>query len=57
MYVFTFDYDWLATEMNWCLQETDVPEWMTKGKTRLIQNIDDAIQPHTQEMHRWTLTK
>ena len=27
----------LALEMNRCLQGTQVPEWMTKGKTTLIQ--------------------
>ena len=29
--------DRLALEMNSCLQGTHVPEWMTKGKTTLIQ--------------------
>ena len=27
----------LTTEMNRCLQEADTPEWITKGKTTLIQ--------------------
>ena len=27
----------LALEMNRCLQGAQVPEWMTKGKTTLIQ--------------------
>ena len=27
----------LALEMNRCLQDAQVPEWMTKGKTTLIQ--------------------
>ena len=27
----------LALEMNRCLQDAHVPEWMTKGKTTLIQ--------------------
>ena len=29
--------DRLALEMNRCLQDAQVPEWMTKGKTTLIQ--------------------
>ena len=29
--------DRLALKMNRCLQEADVPEWMTKGKTTLVQ--------------------
>ena len=31
-------HDKLALEMNRCLQEGHVPEWMTKGKTTLIKN-------------------
>ena len=31
-------HDRLALEMNGCLQEADVPDWMTKRKTTLIQN-------------------
>ena len=27
----------LAIEMNKCFEETDIPEWMAKGKTTLIQ--------------------
>ena len=34
---FTSIPDWLALEMNKCLQGAQVPEWMTKGKTTLIQ--------------------
>ena len=30
-------HDRLATEMNKCIQKTEIPEWMTKGKTTLIQ--------------------
>ena len=33
---FTSIRDRLATEMNRCIQETEIPEWMTKGKTTLI---------------------
>ena len=29
--------DRLALEMNRCLQDEQVPDWMTKGKTTLIQ--------------------
>ena len=34
---FTSIHDRLALEMNRCLQGAQVPEWMTKGKTTLIQ--------------------
>ena len=34
---FTSTHDTLAIEMIRCLQEKEVPEWMTKGKTILIQ--------------------
>ena len=34
---FTSIHDGLKLEMNKCLQTTHVPEWMTKGKTTLIQ--------------------
>ena len=34
---FTSIHGRLALEMNRCLQCTQVPEWMTKGKTTLIQ--------------------
>ena len=34
---FTSIHGRLALEMNRCLQGTQVPEWMTKGKTTLIQ--------------------
>ena len=34
---FTSIHDRLALEMNRCLQDAQVPEWMTKGKTTLIQ--------------------
>ena len=34
---FTTIHDRLALEMNKCLQTAHVPEWMTKGKTTLIQ--------------------
>ena len=30
-------HDRLATEMNRCPQKANIPEWMTKGKTTLIQ--------------------
>ena len=30
-------HDRFALEMNWCLQDAQVPDWMTKGKTTLIQ--------------------
>ena len=30
-------HDRLAIKMNRCLQETDIPQWMTKGKTIMIQ--------------------
>ena len=34
---FTSLHGRLALEMNRCLQDAQVPEWMTKGKTKLIQ--------------------
>ena len=34
---FTSIHDMLALEMNKCLQYAQVPNWMTKGKTTLIQ--------------------
>ena len=34
---FTSIHDRLALEMNKCLQTAHVPEWMTKGRTTLIQ--------------------
>ena len=34
---FTSIHDRLALEMNRCLQDAQVLEWMTKGKTKLIQ--------------------
>ena len=34
---FTSVNDRLALEMNRCLQDAQVPDWMTKGKTTLIQ--------------------
>ena len=34
---FTSIYDRLALEMNRCLQDAQVPDWKTKGKTTLIQ--------------------
>ncbi len=34
---FTSIHDRLALEMNRCLQGAQVPDWMTKGKTTLIQ--------------------
>ena len=34
---FTSIYDRLALEMNKCLQKAHLPEWVTKGRTTLIQ--------------------
>ena len=34
---FTSIHDRRALEMNRCLQDAQVPDWMTKGKTTLIQ--------------------
>ena len=34
---FTSIHNRLVTEMNKCIQKTEVPELMTKGKTTLIQ--------------------
>ena len=38
-------HDRLALEMNRCLQESHVPEWMTKGKTTLIQKEPPLRKP------------
>ena len=34
---FTSIHNKLATEMNKCIQKTEISKWMTKGKTTLIQ--------------------
>ena len=34
---FTSIHDRLALEINRCQQDAQVPDWMTKGKTTLIQ--------------------
>ena len=34
---FTSIHDRLTTKMNKCIQKTEIPEWMTKRKTTLIQ--------------------
>ena len=36
-----------ALEVNRCLQGVYVPEWMTKGKTTLIQKDPSREQPET----------
>ena len=35
---FTSIHDRLLQEMNRCLQDAQLPDWMTKGKTTLIKN-------------------
>ena len=37
----------LAIEMNRCLEEIDMPEWMTKGKTTLFQKSPKKELPQT----------
>ena len=32
--------------MNRCLQETDIPKWMNKGKTSLMQKDTKQLQTH-----------
>ena len=39
---FTSIYDRLALEMKGCVQGAHVSEWMTKGKTKLIQKRTQA---------------
>ena len=34
---FCSKHDRLATEINKCIHKTEIAEWMTKGKTTLIQ--------------------
>ena len=46
-----FTKDW---QSNRCLQETDIPEWMTKGKTTLIQR-DYVDYQVTQQNSRFRL--
>ena len=36
---FTSIHDRLATEVNKRIQKTEIPEWLTKGKTTLIQKV------------------
>ena len=44
---FTSIHDRLALEMNKCLQTAHVPEWMTNGKTTLIQkDLNQGIAPN-----------
>ena len=40
-------HPWLAIEMNRCLEEADIPEWVTKGKTTLIQKDPKKELPPT----------
>ena len=47
---FTPIHDRLALEMNRCLQEANVPKWMTKGKTTLIQK--DPLKATTPNNYR-----
>ena len=34
---FTAIHDRLTTETNKCIQKTEIPEWLTKGKATQIQ--------------------
>ena len=36
-------HDRLATKVNKYMQKTEIPEWITKGKTTLIQK--DPLKP------------
>ena len=47
---FTSIHDRLAIKMNRCLEETDISEWMTKGKITLIQK--DSQKEITQNNYR-----
>ena len=40
-------YDRLAIEMNRYREETEIPEWVTKGKTTLIQKDPKKESPPT----------
>ena len=44
---FTSIHGRLALEMNRCLQDAHVPEWMTKGRTTLIQKDPSKEPPQT----------
>ena len=47
---FTPIYDRLTTEMNKCMQKTEIPGWMTKGKTTLIKK--DTLKRTTSNNYR-----
>ena len=59
---FTFMHDRLALEMNRCLQEAQVPEWMIKGRTTLIQkdpskgSASNNYRPITCLPMTWTIS-
>ena len=48
---FTSIYDRLALKMNRCLQDAQVPDWMTKGKTTLIQKDPSKGLPKQLKTH------
>ena len=51
---FTSIHDRLALEMNNCLQRAYVPEWMTKGRTTLIQkNPNKGTAPNNYRPITW----
>ena len=39
------NYDRLALELSKRLEETNIPEWMIKGNTTLIQNPANKMEP------------
>ena len=42
---FTSIYDRFATEMNKCIEKTEIPEWIIKGKTTLIPPKKSSKEP------------
>ena len=52
--MFTYIYDILTFEMNKCLQEIDIPEWMAKGKTTLIlKDYQKGTDPNNYRTTSW----
>ena len=50
---FTSVHDRLALEMNRYLQEADVSEWMTKGKTTLTQ--EDPLKKRSKQLQTYNV--
>ena len=51
---FTSIHKRLTVEMNGCLKQTNIPEWMIKGKTTLIQKDVQKEGDFLQPFSYWT---